>query len=409
MADKDPVVEVMTAFNEFKKTNDANLEKRSAAHDEKLDKISAALDKFEPMNQQLVLVEKQNKAMQEQLDSIEKVANRAGLGGASDPQAKAAQEYLAAFDRVMRRQSGDRDPADMLIIKERSAALVKGDDTSAGYLLAPPDMQKEIIKNIIEMTPMRSLATVRNIGVDNWKAPKKTGSGSALRVGERGPRVNTGDMKFGMLTISAPEMFSRSEISQQMLEDSDYDLGAELREDAAEQFAVREGVEYVSGAGGTTEAGGFLLDSAGLVSINSGSASAITADGLIDLFHGLKTAYAKNGVWTLNRSTLGAIRKLKDSQNQYLWVPGIANGIANTILGASYAEMSDMPNVAANAYPVAFADWKKLYVIIDRVGISFQPDYMTGADDGLVIFRGRKRTGGGVRQAEAGVRLKIAA
>jgi HK97 family phage major capsid protein len=165
----------------------------------------------------------------------------------------------------------------------------------------------------------------------------------------------------------------------------------------------------VSGAGGTTEAAGFLLDAAGLASFNSGAANAITADGLIDLYHGLKTAYAKNGVWTLNRSTLGAIRKLKDDNGQYLWVPGIANGIANTILGSSYAEMSDMPNIAANAYPVAFADWKKLYVIIDRVGISFQPDYMTGADDGLVVFRARKRTGGGVRQAEAGVRLKIAA
>jgi HK97 family phage major capsid protein len=409
MADKDPVAEVMTAFEEFKKTNDANQIKRSAAHDEKLDKISATLDKFEPMNAHLVLIEKQNKAMQEQVDAIEKIANRAGLGGDGDPQAKAAKEYLAAFDRVMRRQAGDRDPTDMQIIRDRSAALVKGDDASAGYLLAPPDMQKEIIKNVIEMTPMRSLATVRNIGVDSWKAPKKTGSGAALRVGERGPRTNTGDMKYGMLTISAPEMYSRSEISQQMLEDSDYDLGAELREDAAEQFSVREGVEYVSGAGGTTEAGGFLLDVAGLASFNSGNASAITADGLIDLFHGLKTNYAKNGVWALNRSTLGAIRKLKDSTNQYLWVPGIANGIANTILGAAYAEMSDMPNIGANAYPVAFADWKKLYVIIDRVGISFQPDYMTGADDGLVIFRGRKRTGGGVRQAEAGVRLKISA
>lgn len=409
MAEKDAVQEVMEAFNEFKRTNDENLKKRSSDLDAKLDKINAALDKHESQNQQLVLIEKQNKAMQEQLDSIEKIANRAGLGGAADPQAKAAQEYLAAFDRMMRRPAGDRDPVDVELVKTRSAALVKGDDASAGYLLAPPEMQKEIIKNVIEMTPMRSLATVRSIGVDSWKAPKKTGSGSALRVGERQPRTNTGDPKYGMLTISAPEMFARIEVSQQMLEDSDYDLSAELREDASEQFAVREGLEYVSGSGGTTEAAGFLLDAAGLASVNSGAAGAITADGLIDLFHSLKTAYAKNGVWTLNRSTLGAIRKLKDDNGQYLWVPGIANGIANTILGATYAEMSDMPNIAANAYPVAFADWKKLYVIIDRVGISFQPDYMTGADDGLVVFRARKRTGGGVRQVEAGVRLKIAA
>lgn len=407
MADKDAVTEVMEAFNEFKKTNDENLKKQSAALDEKLDKINKVFDKHEPMNQQLVMIEKQNQAMQTQLDAIEKIANRAGLGGQADPQAKAAQEYLAAFDRVMRRQAGDRDPADMQIIKERSAALVKGDDASTGYLLAPPEMQKEIIKNIIEMTPMRSLATVRNIGVSSWKAPKKTGNGAASRIGETQKRTNTGDPAYGMLEIHAPEMFARVEVSLQMLEDSDYDLAAELREDASDQFAVREGQEYVSGLGGSSQAAGFLLDAAGLPFIVSGDATKITADGLIDAYHGLKTAYAKNGVWTMNRSTLGAIRKLKDSTNQYLWVPGIANSIANTIAGASYAEMSDMPNIGANSYPVAFADWKKLYVIIDRVGISFQSDYMTGADDGLVIFRARKRTGGGVRQTEAGVRVKI--
>lgn len=406
MADKDPVVEVMTAFEEFKKTNDANLKQRSAAHDEKLDKITATLDKFEAGNQQITLIEKQNKAMQEQLDNIEKIANRAGLGGNADPQAKAAQEYLAAFDRVMRRQAGDRDPADMEIINKRKAALVKGDDASAGYLLAPPEMQKEIIKNIIEMTPMRSLATVRSIGVGSWKAPRKTGNGSASRIGEIQKRTNTGDPAYGMLEIHAPEMFARLEVSQQMLEDSDYDLASELREDATDQFSVREGQEYVSGLGGSSQAEGILVNSA-IQQIVSGDASKITADGLLDVYHGLKTAYARNGVWAMNRATLGAIRKLKDSNNQYLWVPGIAGNVANTIAGAPYVEMSDMPNIAANSFPVAFADWKKLYVIIDRVGISFQPDYMTGADDGLVIFRARKRTGGGVRQAEAGLKLKI--
>lgn len=409
MAEKDPVQEVMEAFNEFKKTNDANLTKRSADLDAKLEKINTALDKHETTNQQLLMIEKQNKAMAEQLDAIEKVANRSGLGGATDAQAKAAQEYLAAFDRVMRKPSGDRDPADMEIIKNRSAALVKGDDSSAGYLLAPPDMQKEIIKNVIEMTPMRSLATVRTIGGPSFKAPKKTGNGAAARIGETQQRTNTGDPSYGMLEIHAPEMFARVEVSQQMLEDSDYDLAVELREDASDQFAVREGQEYVSGIGGSSQAQGFLLDAAGLPFSVSGHASQITADGLIETYHALKTAYAKNGIWTLNRKTLGAIRKLKDSQGQYLWMPGIANSVPNTILGAAYAEMSDMPDIAANAYPVAFGDWKKLYMIIDRVGISFQPDYMTGADNGLVIFRSRKRTGGGVRQAEAGNRLKISA
>ena len=408
MADKDAVQEVMEAFTEFKKTNDANLQKRSADLDAKLDKINAALDKHENSNQQLVLIEKQNKAMQEQLDAIEKIANRAGLGGAADPQAKAAQEYMEAFNRVMRKSPENRDGSDLTLISERSNALIKTDDASAGYLLAPPELQREITKNIIEMSPMRSLATVRMIGVDSFKKPRKTASGAASRIGETAKRTNTGDPAYGMLQIYAPEMFARVEVSQQMLEDSDYDLAAELREDASEQFAVREGQEYVSGTGGTNQAAGFLLDAAGLGFTLSGAAAGLTADGLIELFHSLKSGYAKNAVWTLNRQTLGKVRKLKEN-GEYVWTPGIASNIPNTILGAPYAEMSDMPNVAAGAYPIAIADWKKLYYIIDRVGISFQADYMTGADDGLVVFRGRKRTGGGVHQAEAGKRLKIGA
>lgn len=410
MAEKDPVAEVMSAFNEFKEANDANLKKHSAALEEKITNINKVFDKFEPLNQQMTLIEKQNKAIQDQVDAIEKIANRAGLGGDKDPQAKAAQEYMDAYNRVMRKQVGERDPADVEIIKTRSAALVKGDDVSAGYLLAPPEMQKEIIKNIIDMTPIRSLATVRSIGVGSLKMPKKTGNGSARRVGEVEQRVNTGDPKFGMLEFFTPEMYARMEVSQQMLEDSDYDLFAELREDAAEQFAVLEGKESMYGLGGSAQMEGILTNTEIPFTV-SGDANTLTADALISLYSDIKTSYARNAIFGLNRNTLGMIRRLKEngSTGNYLWAPGIANGGPNTILGASYAEMADMPNVAANAFPIVFADWKKLYVIVDRVNISLQADYTTGADFGLVVFRARRRVGGGVRQAEAGRKLKIAA
>jgi len=405
--EKNAVEEVMSAFEEFKRTNDANQKKRDDNLEAKLVKINEHFDKFEAANQKLTLAEQNAKAMQEQLDRVETLLNRPDLGGA-DAGAKEAKEHMAAFNRIMRRPTDAQDAADVELIKKRQAALVKGDDAGAGYLLAPPEMQAEIIKNVIEMTPMRALATVRTIGVGSLKQPKKTGSGSATRVGERTQRPNTGDPSYGMIEIHAPEMFARIEVSQQMLEDSAYDLLAELREDASEQFSVREGSEYISGTGASTQAEGILVN-ADVGFTKSGSAADITADGMIDLFHAIKTAYARNGVWGLNRTTLGAVRKLKDSNGQYLWMPGIANGIPNTILGVSYAEMPDMPNVAANAFPVVFGDFRRAYVIVDRIAISFQADYVTGADDGLVVFRARKRTGGGVRQAEAIRKLKCAA
>lgn len=411
MADetKKAVDEVLTAFNEFKQTNDKALKDKADGKavsdlDAKLDKINEHLDKFEPLSQKLTLAEQQNKAMQEQLDRVETILNRPGAGG--DASKAEASKVRAAFDRTMRKAPSDRDPADVELVRKHMNALIKSDDSSAGYLLAPAEMQAEIVKDVIELTPMRALATVRTIGSGSLKQPKKVGSGSASRIGETANRTNTGDPQYGMLEILAPEMFARIEVSQQMLEDSEYDLIAELREDASEQFAVKEGWEYINGTGAGTNQCEGILTNASIGSVNSGDAAKITADGMISLFHGVKTAYTRNGVFGLNRSSLGAVRKLKDTTNQYLWVPGIAGNVPNTILGAPYVEMPDLPNAGANQFPVVYGDFRRAYVIVDRIGISFQTDFVTGADNGLVVFRARKRTGGGVRQAEALLKLK---
>lgn len=408
---KDAVTTVMEAFNEFKASNDKLLAAKAegkAVGDltAKVDTINAALDKFEPMNQQVTLAVNQQKAMQEQLDNIEKILNRPGALGGGD-QAKEEQAKLAAaFDRLMRKPSDRRDPQDVQIVVKYMNTLTKGDDTAAGYLLAPPDMQREILKNIVEMSPIRSIATVRTIGSESYKRPKRTSAATATRVGETGSRSNTGDPAYGMLQIYAPELFARFEVSMQMLEDADYDLSAELRMESAEQFAYKEGYESINGMGhGANQMDG-VLNNADIGEVVSGSAAAITADGMIDLYHAVKTAYTRNGLFGLNRSSMKAVRKLKDTTNQYLWVPGIANAAPNTILGAPYVEMPDLPDQGANTYPVVFGDWRRGYYVIDRTGIMFQVDFTTGADSGLVVFRARKRVGGGVVLAEALKKLK---
>ncbi|HVK56517.1 MAG TPA: phage major capsid protein [Burkholderiales bacterium] len=404
--DKVDVKELMSAFEEFKQANDENEKKRDSLLEVKIHNITKKLDSFEPLNQKLTLAEQQNKAMQEQLDRVETILNRPGVLGANDKGEQ--RKVIAAFDRVIRRQPDERDPADVALIKQYSAALVRSEDTAGGYLLAPPEMQADIIKDVIEISPLRALATVRTIGTGSLKQRKRTGTGSATRVGETQSRVNTGDPAYGMIEIQAPEMFARMEISQQMLEDSEYDLLAELREDSSEQFAVKEGVEFIGGAGASNQAEG-ILTNADVGIVVSGNASLITADGLQDLYYGLKTAHSRNATFGLNRNSIGKIRKLKDGQGNYMWIPGIAGNVPNTILNAPYVEMPDMPDAAANTFPVVFGDFRKAYLIVDRVSIAFQVDYTTGADDGLVVFRARKRTGGGVRQAEAIKKLKCAA
>ncbi|MCS0497871.1 phage major capsid protein [Ancylobacter sp. MQZ15Z-1] len=401
------VDDFMAGFEEFKKTNDENLKKRDGVLDDKLNRLNEHMDKWEPLNQALTKVQDGQKSMQEQLDQVEKALNRPRKPGDG---MEADTEYNDAFDHCLRRAPDRRDTAKVALINERRNTLVKGDDAGAGYLLAPPDVNRDIIKDIIEMSPMRSLATVRIIGGPSLKQPKRTtAAGAATRVGEVQPRPNTGDPAYGMLEFQAPEMFARAEISLQMLEDADYDLVGELRSEFVDQFMVRENAEYVGGPGGANQAQGFLHASAGVASVATGQADGLTGDGIINLWSSLKTGYASRAVFTLNRKTIGAIRKLKDGNGQYLWLPGIAGSVPNTILGANYVEFPDMPDIAAGTFPIAYGDFRRAYIIVDRVAIAFQPDYVTGADNGVVVFRCRKRVGGGVRQADALKKLVVSA
>jgi HK97 family phage major capsid protein len=403
---KNSVDKFMNGFDEFKKTNDDNLKKRDVVLEEKLAKINEHLDKWEPLNQHLTKVQEGQKAMQDQLDTVEKVLNRPRPGKEGEQE---DAEYNTAFDHCIRRAPDRRDSAQVDVINKRRAALVKGDDAGAGYLLAPPDVNREIIKDIIEMSPMRSIATVRVIGGPSLKQPRRNATaGAARRVGETERRVNTGDPSYGMLEFKADELFARAEISTQMLEDSDYDLIGELRGEFVDQFAVKENSEFVAGVAASGQAQGFL-SATGVGEVLSGAAAELTADGMIDLWAALKTGYAPRGVFTMNRKTIAATRKLKTGDGQYIWLPGIAGSVPNTIIGANYLEFPDMPDVAAGTYPVAYGDFRRAYIIVDRVAISFQPDYVTGADDGVVVFRARKRVGGGVRQSDALKKLKIAA
>lgn len=407
MSDKS-TEEVQKAFSEFKEANDARLAKYDVLLEEKTDRLNKVLDQHETRNQELVKVQEQSANLQEQLDRLEASAGRPSRNGTGKDAAE-VEAYRNAFDRSIRRSAENRDPADLAVLNKHRAALTKGDDPGAGYLLAPAEVNRDIIKDIIEHSPMRGLATVRNIGVASLKQPKRTAAaGAARRIGERETRVNTGDPAYGMLEFKADEMFARGEISQQMLEDADYDLGAELKGEFVEQFSLKEGIEHITGTGADGQCQG-ILSAQGVGEIKTGDASKLTSDGLIDAFYALKTAYTRNANWLLNRSTIASIRKLRDGDGNYLWTPGITGVVPNSILGATYVEMPAMPDVAAGAVPIVFGDFKRAYVIVDRIGLAILTDFITQADNGTVVYRARRRVGGGVRQEEAYKKVKIAA
>jgi HK97 family phage major capsid protein len=378
MADeKNTLVELKGLFEEFKQTND----QREAEIKKYGEALSSTVEKLEKMNSRM--------------DELETKLNRPAQG--ENKEVDPNIEKKRAFDLYLRKGIEE-------LIPEKKA-LVTYDDTLGGYL-APGEYVREIIKGIVEFSPIRSVASIRQTSQRFVELPKKTGSIAAVWVAETGTRNETTGMKYGLENVPVHEMSAVVDISFADLEDSAFNMEEEIVNECSEQFGVAEGTAFVSGNAVGKPQG--ILTNESIDYTASGDADEITADGLMDIFYDLKSAYANNAVWLLNRQTLKAIRKLKAGDGHYLWQPNIGLGTPPTICERPYIECVDMPDIAANAYPVVLGDFKRGYKIIDRIAISITRDNLTQASSGKCRFTARKRVGGQVVLAEAIRKLKIA-
>lgn len=341
----------------------------------------------------------------DQLESALRRANRSPAG--TDARRPYGAEAKAYFDYLRHGTRDEPSPGAAALSREEVKALTVGADPTAGYL-APVEYAREIIKGEVEFSPLRTVARVRETSRRALQMPTRRGTFGAAWTAESGTRSESQGLSYGLEEFPTHEMYALLDVSEQMMEDSEFSLDEELQQEFSEQFAVTEGTAFVAGNGVGKPEG--ILSHADVLETNSGSAAAIgSADGLIQLYHDVKTGYAVQGWWLLNRATLGDVRKLKDAQNNYVWQPGLASGVPNTILGQPYLEVPDMPDVAANATPIVFGDIRRAYTIVDRVTLSILRDPFTQATNGNIRFIARRRVGGQVVLAEAIRKLKVAA
>ena len=396
---KNAISDLGQTFAEFKKVNDERLEniekgESTAYNDEKLAQIEAKLDSYEAMNQKLTTAEANAEQIKEQVSKIETMVTRPDSGFES----KQVDDYLNAFDSYCRKGLEGLQP-------DEKKALTVSNDSTGGYL-APPEYVRELLKTITEISPIRSIARVRSTGARSIQIPKRDGQFSAQWVSESGTRSETTGYTVGLEELPAHEMYALVDISEQDLEDTVFDLEAEMQSEFAEQFAKAEGNAFVVGDAVGKPHG--FMDHSGVGHVNSGNASAVTADGLISLVHNIKSDYTRNGTFVFNRATLASIRKLKDTAGQYVFQTGMMLGgnMVNTILGHPYVEATDMPSEGSNTFPVAFGDFRRAYMIVDRVNLAVLRDPFTQATTGNVRYIARKRVGGQVVQKEAINKLK---
>jgi len=305
---------------------------------------------------------------------------------------KDALAHKVIFEKALRKGFGALAP-------EEQKVMTVSDLTTGGYL-APADFTNELLKTVVEYSPMRQVARVVQTENRSKQWPKKTQSASAAWVSEIGSRTETTNPKFGLEEIPTHEMYALAKVSKQDIEDAKYDLLGFLREEFTEQFGVLEGTSFVSGdAVGKPE--GFLTNASvgGFTGVTT--SAKIVADDLFQVLYALKEAYARNATWVWKRSSTLAIAILKETTNQYIWQPGLQSGAPALVLGRPYIECPDMPAEASSAKAVAIGDWKRGYIIVDRVAIEVLEDPYASKSTGCIEISARKRVGGQVVLPEA--------
>ena len=387
---KDLLQKQNESFYDFKK----EMEKGKEADQSKLAKIEAELDKYEAKNQGLVVeIENEKKSkleIEERLMSFEKMLLNVPASKQNE-----VKEEMNAFNSFLK--SGEKG----LSQEDIQKFYLRTDINTDGGYLVPVDYRNELLKNITEISPVRNVARIITTTRGTVEIPTRTAISTASWVGEGGTQSES-NSTYGLSVINTKELSVFSVATYKMLNDSAFNIADEIRKDVTEAFAKAEGTAFVDGSG-VNQPEGFMTN-ASVAEINSGNATAITADSLIEVAGELKSGY--NPIYGLNRKTLASVRRLKTGDGQYLWMPGIAAGQPNTINGYPYIEMPDLDDEAGSAYPVIFGDFARAYYIVDGMSLRMIRDDNTQATSGKVRFIFIKSVGAKVVLPEALKKIK---
>ena len=302
---------------------------------------------------------------------------------------RATDEYLQNFWNMMR----SKTPMPTVM-----NALQIGTDSEGGYLV-PDEYERTLVEALEEENIFRQLAKIIQTSSGDRKIPVVATKGTASWIDEEGAYLESDD-SFGQVSIGAYKLGTMIKVSEELLNDSVFDLESYISREFARRIGAKEEESFFTGDG-TGKPLGVLAETGGAeVGVTAASATAITADELIDLFYSLKAPYRRNAVWVLNDSTIKAIRKLKDNQGQYLWQPSLTAGAPDLLLGKPVRTSAYMPAIAADAKTIAFGDFS-YYWIADRQGRPFKRLNELFATTGQVGFMATQRVDGKLILSEA--------
>lgn len=385
---------LMRAFESFKEANDerlAAIERKTA--DVLLEEKVARIDR----------------ALGEQKSALERIALQ-GRRPTLMQDGAPVSEHKSAWSAYLRH--GDVSA----LAQFESKALSAGSNPDGGYV-APPELDRLIESRLSQVSPMRGIASVRTTGALVFKKPISLTAAGTGWVAETGERTQTTSPTLALIEFPTAELYANLAATQTLLDDSFVNLEEWIAGEVEEAFAGQERAAFVNGDGSNKPKGflGYEMVAEGshvwgkIGYVATGAAGAFDdedpVDDLIDLIYTPKSQFRQNGRFVMNRKTVSAVRKLKDADGHYIWHPA-ENGEASTLLGYPITEIEDMPDIAANAYAIAFGDFARGYLIVDRAGVRVLRDPYSAKP--YVLFYVTKRVGGGMQDFAAIKGLKFA-
>lgn len=337
------------------------------------------------------------------LEKVSRAAARPALDGAAPVSSVEVKSFVDGYLRLGR---------------ETEMKSLSGVVAADGGYAVPREIDALISAQLKKLSPIRSIAQVVQVGSAGYRKLITTSGVASGWVSETGTRPETQTPKFAEIVPPSGELYANPAASQAMLDDAAFNLEDWLASEVASEFARAEGAAYVSGTG-TNQPKGFLAATTAatadatrafgtLQHIVSGNAAGFDAAPelkLIDLVHSLKSGHRQGAVFVMNSATLSVVRKLKAADGSFLWQPGIMEGQPARLLGYPVIEAEDMPDVAANALPIAFGNFRNGYLITERTATSILRDPYTNKP--FVHFYATKRVGGQVLDSDAIKLLKI--
>lgn len=364
-----------------------------------LDGLNAKLDAQEQKNaewtQQFQAQAERELEFKNRIEDLEEqlINNKSGLG----IDYKKSPEYKALTEAIKWGfESTSLDP--------ELKSLLRSDTENSGGFVVSTEMSNTILEPIIEMSPLRQYASVIQISSKSITMPRYLGTLECQWEGEAEQGMDT-TASFGTQNYTPFRLTTTIPITKDMLMNASFDIETYIMTKANEAFALKESNSWTNGTGVKQPLGFLQKDSITSKSLTSESVGAVTADDVLILQGELKQGY--NEMMCFNRKTLAYLRTLKGSDGHYLWQPALNGVVTNTIGGVPYFLNPSMPDIVANAFPIAIADFKRGYEIVDRVGLSIVRDELTQKRKAIVEITLHKYLTGGPAMDEAFKLLKV--